>query len=161
LLTLPRDRVKATRGKTEGQRKEPVMAFTATTGLQDEVSRLMSWPVAFVDLYSNMEQIAEALASNEIGAAAVVASGRFVGIITERDLAEHIAGGGNPEHLVGEELATYSPVTLAPTDTVLDATRAMVEAGVRHLPVVEGEEVVGMVSIRDITAVLLRELESR
>ncbi len=137
------------------------MAFTATTGLHDEVSRLMSWPVAFVDLYSNMEQIAEALASNEIGAAAVLANDRFVGIVTERDLSTHIASGGNPEHLVGEEMATYAPVTVAPTDSVLDAARAMVDAGVRHLPVVDGNEMVGMVSIRDVTAVLLRELEQR
>ncbi len=137
------------------------MAFTATTRLDDEVSRLMSWPVASVDLYSNMKQIAEALAANEIGAAAVVANDRFVGIVTERDLSIHIASGVNPEHLVGEEMATYSPVTLTPTDTVLDAARAMVDAGVRHLPVVDGEEVVGMVSIRDVTAVLLTELERR
>lgn len=135
------------------------MAFTETTGLQHAVSRLMSWPVAMVDVTATMDQVAEALAANEIGGVAVTAGGRFVGIITERDLATHLANGANPANLRADEMVTHSPVTAAPTDTVLSAARAMVDAGVRHLPVLDGDDVVGMVSIRDVTAVLLREVD--
>jgi CBS domain-containing protein len=137
-----------------------MMAFTKTTGLRDEVARLMSWPVATVDISAELPEILEALASNDIGAAAVTANERFVGIISERDVLRLLADGANPETISADELVVYSPVCASPDDTVLSAGHAMVDAGVRHLPVVEGDEIVGMVSLRDVTAVLLLQAEA-
>lgn len=134
------------------------MTRTATA-LQAPVSSVMSWPVAMVDLTATMGDVAEALASNEIGSALVMAGEKFVGIVTERDLVTHLANSANPDHLLAEEIVTHTPVSVSPHDTVLVAARAMVEAGVRHLPVLDGDEAVGMVSIRDVTAVLLREVD--
>lgn len=54
---------------------------------------------------------------------------------------------------------TANPDTLAPTDTASDAIRMMREHNYRHLPVVEGDRVVGMVSVRDLYAVYNGELE--
>ena len=138
------------------------MAFTATTGLHDAVSKLMSWPVAAVDLDATLRQVAEAMASNEVGAAVVMSGDHFVGVVSERDVTNHLAGGANPDHLLAEEVVTTAPVTATPGDTVLTAARLMAEAGVRRLPVVnaeDGDDVVGMVSLRDVSLVLLREVD--
>ncbi|MFZ5870434.1 MAG: CBS domain-containing protein [Actinomycetota bacterium] len=138
------------------------MAFTATSGLHDAVSRLMSWPVASVAMTATLREVTEALAANEIGAAVVYSGDHFVGVVSERDVSTHIADGANPDHLLVEEMVTLGPVTVSPNDTVLAAARAMLDAGVRHVPVVNDEDdVVGMVSLRDVAAVLLREVTQR
>lgn len=127
----------------------------------DTVSRVMTWPVAAVGTSATLREVAEALAANEVGAAVVLVGERLVGIISERDVTTHLAEGANPERLVAEEMVTYSPVTVAPYDSLRAAARLMVEARVRHLPVVDGDDVVGMVSLRDVTAALLDEAEGR
>lgn len=138
------------------------MAFTATSGLHDAVSRLMSWPVASIAMTATLREVTEALAANEIGAAVVYSGDHFVGVVSERDVSTHIADGANPDHLLVEEMVTLGPVTVSPNDTVLAAARAMLDAGVRHVPVVNDEDdVVGMVSLRDVAAVLLREVAQR
>ncbi|MFP5333911.1 MAG: CBS domain-containing protein [Actinomycetes bacterium] len=138
------------------------MAVPATSGVHDAVSRLMSWPVASVGMTATMREVTEALAANEIGVAAVMAGDRFVGVVSERDVATHLAEGANPDHLIVEEMVTLAPVTVSEGDTVLHAAYAMVDAGVRHVPVVdESGDVVGMVSLRDVAAVLLREVSRR
>jgi len=132
------------------------MAFTATSGLHDAVSRLMSWPVASVETTATLRELAEALAANEVGAAVVVSGARLVGVVSERDVVSHLAAGVDPDRLAVEEVVTLDPVTVAADRTVLDAARDMVEAGVRHLPVVNDHgDVVGIVSLRDVTAVLV------
>lgn len=127
---------------------------TAVADLKDPVERLMGWPVATVDVTTSLVEAAVALADNDIGAVAVNAGDRFVGVLSERDLAVRVAGDGIADAVV-EDVVTYDPVTVARTETVMDAARAMVDAGIRHLPVVEDGEVVGMLSLRDVTAVLL------
>jgi CBS domain-containing protein len=77
---------------------------------------------------------------------------RLLGIFTERDivkaLGQHFDAAG---HAVSEWM-TSDPTTV-PADTQVDeALRTMLDRGFRHLPVVEGERVVGVVSMRDLSA---------
>ncbi len=85
---------------------------------------------------------------------------RLVGIVTERDMtARVVAVGVDPETTRVRDIMTADPDTLAPDKTAADAIRMMREHNYRHLPVVDGGTVVGMVSVRDLYAVYNAELE--
>lgn len=120
------------------------------------VSAIMSWPVATVEGDATLREVAEALSDNEVSAALVLIDGHFAGVVSERDVAVHLADGANPEHLLAEEMASGSVVAVDPQDSVRTAGERMMEAGIRHLPVIGERGIEGMVSIRDVCAVLLR-----
>ncbi len=118
------------------------------------VAAIMSWPVATIDHDASLEEAAEALAADNIGALLVTRDGGMVGIVSERDVVTHLAAGTHLDRLrVGEAMAG-DVVTVSPETTILDAARAMAEADVRHLPVVDGHLVAGLVSVRDLVDVL-------
>jgi CBS domain-containing protein len=98
--------------------------------------------------------IARMLEGN-VGSVAVTESGRLEGIFTERDvLALAGQGSGFGELRVGDVM-TRRVVTVSPDDDVLSAARLMGERRIRHLPVVEGGNVLGIVGIRDVMRTLL------
>jgi CBS domain-containing protein len=88
----------------------------------------------------------------QIGALPVYEQHRLVGIVTERDLVAALAEGADPATTIVAEYMTEGPVTAAPDDDLAAAARRMAELGVRHLPVVEGHQLVGMLSMRDLVA---------
>ncbi len=103
---------------------------------------------------------AKLMRDKKIAAVLVMEGERLVGIITERDMtARVIAAGLNPDTTVASEIMTANPDTLGPNDTASDAIRMMRSRNYRHLPVVDGARVVGMVSVRDLYAVYNNELE--
>jgi CBS domain-containing protein len=118
------------------------------------VSSIMSWPVATIDHEATLEEAAEALAADVVGALVVLSEGRLAGVLSERDVVVHVAAGSELSHLlVGEAMAT-DLVTVEADETILAAARAMVDADVRHLPVLRDRLIAGVVSIRDVAAVL-------
>ncbi|GAB2688487.1 CBS domain-containing protein [Thalassiella azotivora] len=134
--------------------------MVTAAALQSQVRQVMSRPVAGVDVTASMREIADLLTSNEISAVAVLAGGRFVGVVTERDVTTQVSVCTDPDLVRADEMVTYAPVTVAATDTLSDAAHAMLDAGVRHLPVVEGDEVVGVLSLRDVARLLLAGQEA-
>jgi CBS domain-containing protein len=78
--------------------------------------------------------------------------GDTTGIVTARDVLELVAAGGDPSRVPVEEAFTAEPRTAEPDWTLERAAEAMVEGGFRHLVVVEGGSVAGVISIRDIVA---------
>ena len=92
-----------------------------------------------------------------IGAVVVCEGPRLVGIFTERDVLRLAAEGPDFGSARLEDVMTRSPVTVDPDVHIVDAARLMGERGIRHLPVVEGENLHGMVGIRDV----LRSLVER
>ncbi len=99
------------------------------------------------------------MAERHIGAVLVAVDGRLQGIFTERDvLARVVAAGLDPDGTVLGAVMTPNPDTLAPNDKAMDALRRMTECGYRHLPVVDGAQMVGIVSIRDLYAAVNSEL---
>ena len=90
-----------------------------------------------------------------VGSVAVTAGGRLEGIFTERDVLS-LAGDGSAfgEVRVGDVM-TRQVLTVSPDDDVLSAAKLMGERRIRHLPVVEGGNVLGIVGIRDVMRSLL------
>lgn len=94
----------------------------------------------------------------EVGSVAVCESGKLVGIFTERDVLT-LAGDGTDLGAVRVgDVMTREPVTVDASVGVLDAARLMGERRIRHLPVVQGEHLLGMVGIRDVLGSLVERL---
>jgi CBS domain-containing protein len=102
---------------------------------------------------ATVRDAARVMTERHIGAVLVAVDGRLQGIFTERDvLARVVAAGLDPDDTALGGVMTPNPDTVAPNDTALDALRRMSECGYRHLPVLNGEQMVGIVSIRDLYA---------
>ncbi len=101
------------------------------------------------------------LAEHHVGALAVVdANGLLAGIISERDIARglHEHGAGLLDKSVAD-LMVREVISCTPDTDVRDATRLMIQHGIRHLPVLDGATPLTIVSIRDIVATRLGSLE--
>jgi CBS domain-containing protein len=75
---------------------------------------------------------------------------RLLGIVTERDLTRAVAGRVHTSEARVREWMTPEPKTVNESTDPVEAVQIMVEGGFRHLPVVEGDRAVGIVSIRDL-----------
>ena len=93
-----------------------------------------------------------------VGAVAVCDGGRLVGIFTERDLMALAGNGTDLDAVRIGDVMTRNPLTVDAGAPVLDAARLMGERKIRHLPVVEGEHLLGMVGIRDVLGSLVERL---
>ena len=89
-----------------------------------------------------------------------VEAGRLAGIMTERDLMRAVARGLRDDAVVGECM-TADPDTIAPDDTIEHAAMLMIHGGYRHLPVLDGDDVVGVVSIRDLVQIVVEDSAPR
>ena len=91
------------------------------------------------------------LADYEVGALMVMEGGALVGVFSERDYTRKIAlQGRNSRTTPVADIMTRQVLTVAPGATTRDAMVLMSARKVRHLPVMEGSTVLGMISIRDI-----------
>lgn len=113
-----------------------VVAVTPSTTVQEAITRMLE---------------------EGIGAVAVCDGNRLVGIFTERDVLR-IAGEGTMFHeLAVETVMTPRPLTISPEDDILEAASLMAAKRIRHLPVCQGEFLVGMIGIRDLMGRLVEE----
>ena len=110
------------------------------------------------DVYSTvpgatLRRVAEILVENNCGSLIVVdkeGSRKMIGIITERDLLQACSKGISLDDTPTEEIMTANMIIGRATDTIADAMGLMTVNRVRHLPVVEDDELVGVVSIGDL-----------
>jgi CBS domain-containing protein len=93
-----------------------------------------------------------------VGAVAVCDTGRLVGIFTERDVLAHAGNGTDFDAVLVGDVMTRNPLTVDAADGVLDAAKLMGDRKIRHLPVVQGEHLLGMVGIRDVLGSLVQRL---
>jgi CBS domain-containing protein len=90
--------------------------------------------------------------SEDVGALPLVEDGRLVGLVTDRDLVLRVlAERQNPVEVKVGDIATRSPVTVTPDMRLSEARELMEKHQIRRLPVVKGEEVVGILSIGDVS----------
>lgn len=114
-----------------------------------------------VDGNDNVLKALEVMANANIGAVLVTEGGKITGIFTERDYIRkgELLGRSAKTTLV-KELMTEKMVTVT-TDTSMDQCMALMkEYRIRHLPVVENDKLIGVVSMRDVVAVIMADRES-
>ena len=99
-------------------------------------------------------EVAQRMVDRDVGAVIVLEGEALAGILTERDVLRAVAAGIQDETIVSDWM-TRDPETMAPDDTTQHAAVLMIHGGFRHLPLVEGDDVVGMLSIRDLMRVVL------
>ena len=98
------------------------------------------------------------MADYDIGAVLVLDGGRLTGILTERDYARKVALAGlSSKDAPVSAIMTSNVVTVTPAHTVDECMTLMTERRVRHLPVVDGGRVVGVVSIGDLVKATIDE----
>jgi CBS domain-containing protein len=78
-----------------------------------------------------------------------------LGAVSERDIVAALANGADPDLVWAEDVMSEQLVSFEAGDRVVDAAAELVDRGIRHAPVLEGGEVVGVVSLRDLTVVLV------
>ncbi|PIE07328.1 MAG: signal transduction protein [Rhodobacterales bacterium] len=102
---------------------------------------------------ASVAEVAAVMAQAGVGAVAVLDGERLVGLVSERDVVFRlVAEGRSPSETCACEIMTAEPVTLSIEEPVSGALAAKLGEAFRHLPVVEGETVVGLLSYRDIPA---------
>lgn len=121
---------------------------------------LQGRPVVSTPAGTTVAQAAKLMSAANKGAILVTENGKLAGIFTERDLLRRVAAEGrDPGEVKVDEVMTAQLVVGEPGESYLTALRRMVSASCRHLPVVDGDRVIGMVSRRDLMAVDIRQLE--
>jgi CBS domain-containing protein len=103
----------------------------------------------------------ELLARYEVGALMVMEGGRLVGVVSERDYTRKIAlQGRNSKETLVADIMTRNVITVTPQTGTRICMALMSEKKIRHLPVVDGGTVVGMISIRDILDDIIADHET-
>lgn len=112
----------------------------------------------YVQAQSSVFEAAVFMAQHRIGATPVLDAERLVGVFSERDLMTRVVvPGRDPAQLRIAEVMTRDLVVAAPQDTYEHAVAKMLHRGCRHLPIVEGERLLGFLSLRDLLEVEIKE----
>ncbi|HWJ27302.1 MAG TPA: CBS domain-containing protein [Flavisolibacter sp.] len=107
---------------------------------------------------SSVYDALEMLEERNLGALVVVDNGRLIGVFTERDYARKVIlkGRSSKETLVSD-IMTDRPIVVTPNFTIEQCMQMMTDKLIRHLPVVEQDNLVGMISIGDIVRFIIEE----
>ena len=108
-------------------------------------------PLHHANTSQSVRDVARLMTERNVGAVAVLDSGKLVGVFSERDLmARVVAPGLDPDKTAVENVMTRNIMVASPRDDIHTAMQKMSSLGCRHLPVVEGGSLLGMLSIRDL-----------
>jgi CBS domain-containing protein len=123
-----------------------------------QVKDIMHADVKTASANDTYADVAVLLHENAISSVVVMDGDRLAGIATERDLVNLVADGGDPKTTKVADWMTTEVDTVDPKTDIADAAEHMARLRIRHLPVVEGQGVVGIISIRDLTNWAVHEL---
>ena len=99
----------------------------------------------------SLQEVVELLVRHNIGALPVLDEhGKLTGIISERDVIRHIAESGSMRETAVWEIMTRNVIIGVPQDDIISVANTMTEKRFRHLPIVEGGRLIGIISIGDI-----------
>ncbi len=116
-----------------------------------QIKDIMTSQIVYVSPNTTIEQVAQLMQKHNVGSMPVVDDGGIRGIVTDRDIVvRNVAHGTDPKSLKVSDVMT-SQVTMAdPYMNVTEASRLMAEKQIRRLPVVENNQLVGMVALGDL-----------
>jgi CBS domain-containing protein len=120
------------------------------------VRDVMSAALVTVGPDTTVAEAATVMGTRHVGSALVMEGDALTGIFTERDVMRAVASDFDAAHHPVREFMTPGPATAEPTSGLRAALDTMLEGGFRHLPVIYGGRVVGVVSMRDLTASMER-----
>src|SRR5881396_1699486 len=123
------------------------------------IGEVMSIQLITVEPSATVAEAATVMGERHVGSALVMEGGKLVGIFTERDIVRALSQDFDaPGHAISHWM-TKDPMTIAPSASVEDALQAMFAGGFRHLPVAQGDEILGVVSMRDLSRATAQHAE--
>jgi CBS domain-containing protein len=122
------------------------------------IGDVMRTRVVSVDAAETARVAVLRMLEESVGSIAVTEGGKLVGIFTERDVLRLAGEATDLDAVRVAEVMTRNPLTVDAREGVLDAARLMGERRIRHLPVVEGEHLLGIVGIRDLLGSIVERL---
>jgi len=120
------------------------------------LKEIMTGEVFTIARDASVAEVASSMLKGRFGSAVVMEGSWLSGIFTERDVLRAAAAGADLKSSPVSEWMTSDPVTAPPDMDADDAAEIMMTHGFRHLPVVEGNAVTGIVSLRDILRTRIR-----
>jgi CBS domain-containing protein len=121
-----------------------------TVYVDEPIQDLVRPGVASVPPEATLRGVAVVLTEEVVALLAGSGPEGMLGVISERDIAAALADGADPDEVWASDVMTDQPLCVDQDDSVLFAANRMIDAGVRHLPILASGEVIGMVSIRDV-----------
>jgi CBS domain-containing protein len=113
-----------------------------------------------IEAASTVLEAARFMMEHNIGALPVLRNGELIGIFSERDIMNRVVAAGRmPGHTAVSEVMTPNPRAVSVDESIEECLFIMHEFGFRHLPIVEGKELKGLVSLRDVVMRQAAELE--
>jgi CBS domain-containing protein len=117
----------------------------------EQVRDVMTENPTSCDPAATVVDAAKVMASEDVGSVPVVKDGRLAGVVTDRDIVVRVlAEGRDPTSTTVGEVASSDLETVSPDDDLNTALRKMASSKVRRLPVVDGDELVGIVAQADV-----------
>jgi CBS domain-containing protein len=116
--------------------------------------------VYFIENTAYVRELVNNLAMLEIGAVVVLdETNQLCGIVSERDVIKLLARNGSIEGILVEQIMTKDVVSATEEDSIDSVMEMMTEGRFRHLPILNGKEILGIISIGDVVAALASDLE--
>jgi CBS domain-containing protein len=113
-----------------------------------------------IDAANTVLEAARFMMEHNIGALPVLRNGELAGIFSERDIMNRVvAVGRTPGHTAVAEVMTANPRAVSVDESVEECLFIMHEFGFRHLPIVEGKQLRGLVSLRDVVMQQAAEMQ--
>ncbi len=126
-----------------------------------QVGEIMHTEVKTAAAEATFADVAKTMRSNGISSVVVLDGKKLAGIVTERDIVNLVAAGGDPHSVkVAHGMTRRDIETVSPKTDITEAADQMVVRNIRHLPVVDRGRVVGIISIRDLTRWAADELSA-
>ncbi len=120
----------------------------------DPVRTIVTRFVATVGVGESLASVAESLAADEIGAVVVETPYGPVGVLSERDVVRLVATGADLRTVEAGDAMSPELIWAEERDSITAVAHNMIDYGIRHMPVMRDHKIVGIVSMRDVLAVL-------
>lgn len=118
-----------------------------------QVRDIMTQATVTESRHDSLRSAAERMWRQQTGSLIITEGGQLTGIITERDVLRAVALGADPDKTSVDDAMTAEVYTVPPDMQLQDAARQMATRWIRHLPIVDDGQFLGVVSMRDVTGV--------